>query len=275
MDAKASDSLRGYLYKWTNYLKGYQKRWFVLQDGFVSYYRNQAEMAHTCRGTINLANANVTSTGPITFLISNSSTQTFHLRAASDTEQKKWVSALLSAKTKALAFKKQGDDSDAYTEGDDEDEGKNSTISADAAIRLVNHSLGKLESKFADLQRHQEALTRKGDDLQRAILDVETAHDPSELTQKLTVARDRATVYNVVSLAMVNTKLKQMPPSVASKPNGMYGHIRMCNLWARNPRFYSLSSCCTDSEFVAQSGDRRSHHCYRASLASRTLWGIN
>ncbi|KAF5399351.1 Oxysterol-binding protein 1 [Paragonimus heterotremus] len=205
MDAKASDSLRGYLYKWTNYLKGYQKRWFVLQDGFVSYYRNQAEMAHTCRGTINLANANVTSTGSTTFLISNSSTQTFHLKAVSDTEQKKWVSALLSAKTKALAFKKQGDDSDAYTEGDDEDENKNCTISADAAIRLVTHSLGKLESKFADLQRHQEALTRKGDDLQRAILDVETAHDPSELTQKLTVARDRATVYNVVSLAMVNS----------------------------------------------------------------------
>ncbi|KAF6778716.1 hypothetical protein AHF37_01852 [Paragonimus kellicotti] len=104
-----------------------------------------------------------------------------------------------------LMFVQLGDDSDAYTEGDDEDENKNSTISADAAIRLVNHSLGKLESKFADLQRHQEALTRKGDDLQRAILDVETAHDPSELTQKLTVARDRATVYNVVSLAMVNS----------------------------------------------------------------------
>jgi hypothetical protein len=40
---------QGWLYKWTNYIKGYQKRWFVLQNGLLSYYRNQAEMAHTCR----------------------------------------------------------------------------------------------------------------------------------------------------------------------------------------------------------------------------------
>lgn len=29
----------GWLSKWTNYLKGYQKRWFVLQNGVLSYYR--------------------------------------------------------------------------------------------------------------------------------------------------------------------------------------------------------------------------------------------
>lgn len=29
----------GWLLKWTNYLKGYQKRWFVLSNGVLSYYR--------------------------------------------------------------------------------------------------------------------------------------------------------------------------------------------------------------------------------------------
>jgi hypothetical protein len=29
----------GYLMKWTNYIKGYQKRWFVLNNGLLSYYR--------------------------------------------------------------------------------------------------------------------------------------------------------------------------------------------------------------------------------------------
>jgi PH domain len=33
------DHYKGWLYKWTNYLKGYQKRWFVLQNGYLSYYR--------------------------------------------------------------------------------------------------------------------------------------------------------------------------------------------------------------------------------------------
>lgn len=31
--------MKGWLFKWTNYLKGYQRRWFVLQNGHLSYYR--------------------------------------------------------------------------------------------------------------------------------------------------------------------------------------------------------------------------------------------
>lgn len=33
------DSYKGWLFKWTNYLKGYQRRWFVLGNGLLSYYR--------------------------------------------------------------------------------------------------------------------------------------------------------------------------------------------------------------------------------------------
>lgn len=31
--------MKGWLLKWTNYLKGYQRRWFVLSNGVLSYYR--------------------------------------------------------------------------------------------------------------------------------------------------------------------------------------------------------------------------------------------
>lgn len=31
--------MKGWLFKWTNYLKGYQRRWFVLKNGQLSYYR--------------------------------------------------------------------------------------------------------------------------------------------------------------------------------------------------------------------------------------------
>lgn len=37
--APGSDTYRGWLFKWTNYLKGYQRRWFVLSNGLLSYYR--------------------------------------------------------------------------------------------------------------------------------------------------------------------------------------------------------------------------------------------
>uniref|UniRef100_A0A8C1NGG3 Oxysterol-binding protein n=1 Tax=Cyprinus carpio TaxID=7962 RepID=A0A8C1NGG3_CYPCA len=34
-----SDTYKGWLFKWTNYIKGYQRRWFVLSNGLLSYYR--------------------------------------------------------------------------------------------------------------------------------------------------------------------------------------------------------------------------------------------
>lgn len=36
---EVTDTRSGWLFKWTNYIKGYQKRWFILQNGCLSYYR--------------------------------------------------------------------------------------------------------------------------------------------------------------------------------------------------------------------------------------------
>lgn len=33
------DTYKGWVFKWTNYIKGYQRRWFVLSNGLLSYYR--------------------------------------------------------------------------------------------------------------------------------------------------------------------------------------------------------------------------------------------
>lgn len=33
--------MKGYLKKWTNYTTGYKLRWFVLEDGVLSYYKQQ------------------------------------------------------------------------------------------------------------------------------------------------------------------------------------------------------------------------------------------
>ena len=33
--------MKGYLKKWTNYTSGYKLRWFVLEDGVLSYYKHQ------------------------------------------------------------------------------------------------------------------------------------------------------------------------------------------------------------------------------------------
>lgn len=41
---KESREMRGYLKKWTNYTTGYKLRWFVLEDGVLSYYKHQGKL---------------------------------------------------------------------------------------------------------------------------------------------------------------------------------------------------------------------------------------
>nr|XP_015194826.1 PREDICTED: oxysterol-binding protein 1-like [Lepisosteus oculatus] len=96
------DTYKGWLFKWTNYIKGYQRRWFVLSNGLLSYYRTQAEMGHTCRGTINLATANISVEDSCNFVISNGGAQTYHLKASSEVERQRWITALELAKAKAV-----------------------------------------------------------------------------------------------------------------------------------------------------------------------------
>ncbi|XP_019060001.1 oxysterol-binding protein 2-like [Fukomys damarensis] len=95
------DSYKGWLLKWTNYLKGYQRRWFVLGNGLLSYYRNQGEMAHTCRGTINLATVQIGMEDSCGILLI-SGARNYHLKGSSEVDRQQWITALELAKAKAV-----------------------------------------------------------------------------------------------------------------------------------------------------------------------------
>lgn len=43
MGGKEAREMKGYLKKWTNYTSGYKLRWFVLEDGVLSYYKHQGQ----------------------------------------------------------------------------------------------------------------------------------------------------------------------------------------------------------------------------------------
>jgi hypothetical protein len=66
-------------------------------------------MSHTCRGTINLANAFIHTEDSCSFVISNGGTQTFHLKASSEVERQRWVTALELAKNKAINLLESGE----------------------------------------------------------------------------------------------------------------------------------------------------------------------
>lgn len=43
---------QGRLFKWTNYLHGWQERYLVLKRGFLNYYKNEYDVCMGCRGAL-------------------------------------------------------------------------------------------------------------------------------------------------------------------------------------------------------------------------------
>ncbi|XP_076045090.1 oxysterol binding protein isoform X2 [Oratosquilla oratoria] len=190
-EAKQADpDMKGWLYKWTNYLKGYQKRWFVLSNGLLSYYRSQAEMLHTCRGTISLHGAVIHTEDSCNFVISNGGTQTFHLKASSEVERQKWVTALELAKAKAIR----------QMESEDEDEEEVGEVSRDD----VNSTVKVLTAKLEDLRTCHDIILKHGTALQKSLSELETLESTHDITPKIKTVNERATLFRISSNVMIN-----------------------------------------------------------------------
>eukprot|EP00871_Galdieria_phlegrea_P000234 jgi/Galph1/1210/GphlegSOOS_G5951.1 len=106
--------MEGHLWKWTNYLKGWQRRLFVLENGVLSYFaerttpllETQEKTAEgfnsnltVCKGRINLQLAVITphDTDNTRFAI-DVDTRIYHLRADSKELRNQWVDALCKSK---------------------------------------------------------------------------------------------------------------------------------------------------------------------------------
>ncbi|XP_043939993.1 oxysterol-binding protein 1 [Protopterus annectens] len=187
-----ADMYKGWLFKWTNYIKGYQRRWFVLSNGLLSYYRTQAEMGHTCRGTINLATANIVVEDSCNFIISNGGTQTYHLKASSEVERQRWITALELAKAKAVRMQAESDDS-----GDEEPASQTDKTE-------IQNTLRTLTSKVEDLSTCNDLIAKHGTALQRSLSELETLKLPTESTEKIKQVNERATLFRITSNAMIN-----------------------------------------------------------------------
>ncbi|KAJ5895527.1 ATP12 ATPase F1F0-assembly protein [Penicillium taxi] len=96
---KDSRELRGYLKKWTNYTTGFKLRWFVLEDGVLSYYKHQDDAGSACRGAINMkiARLNMDAQDKTRFEIHGKSSVKYHLKANHVVEAKRWFWSLNNA----------------------------------------------------------------------------------------------------------------------------------------------------------------------------------
>ncbi|KAM9621878.1 oxysterol-binding protein 2 isoform 2-T2 [Trichechus inunguis] len=188
------DSFKGWLLKWTNYLKGYQRRWFVLSNGLLSYYRNQGEMAHTCRGTINLSTAHIDTEDSCNILLT-SGARTYHLKASSEVERQQWITTLELAKAKAVRMmNSHSDDS-----GDDDDETASPSDNSE-----LHHTIKTLSLKLDDLSTCNDLIAKHGAALQRSLNELDSLKIPAESSEKLKAVNERATLFRITSNAMIN-----------------------------------------------------------------------
>lgn len=96
--------VEGYLYKYTNFAGGYRRRWFVLENGVLSYFNNSTEYPVSCRGSINLQYVDIlpNSSNNCKFDLigvnKNPMEVKIHLKAEAQDEAKRWMISLKQAK---------------------------------------------------------------------------------------------------------------------------------------------------------------------------------
>ncbi|KAF6030802.1 OSBPL10 [Bugula neritina] len=99
VDSSLSKPLRGLLSKYTNVVKGWQYRWFVLypDQGTVEYYEREELVNQKPRGAINLHCASVAPSeeDSVTFTIYAANGEVYKLRADNTKTRQLWVSRLM------------------------------------------------------------------------------------------------------------------------------------------------------------------------------------
>ena len=174
--SKDAREMKGYLKKWTNYTSGYKLRWFVLEDGVLSYYKHQDDAGSACRGAINMriARLHMDAQDKTRFEIHGKSSVKYHLKANHVVEAKRWFWSL----NNAIQFAKDELKGEAQRRAPDVERGQHEAQPSTASVtssrpkggaqlgvppsasRLSFRSEGEAGSMY-------DAQSTVGDDLQR------------------------------------------------------------------------------------------------------------
>ncbi|XP_028404768.1 oxysterol-binding protein-related protein 9-like [Dendronephthya gigantea] len=164
-------SMEGPLSKWTNVVKGWQYRWFVLDEtvGLLSYYTSKEKMMRGARrGCLRLKGAllGIDDEDDSTFTISCDQ-KTFHFQARDAEEREKWIGALETTVMKhshSGLRRPFGTDLGLITSEDDLDK---KLTEAEAYFKLFTEQVKALHAQMSN--------------------DCTNEHDPPEVTTVLVV----------------------------------------------------------------------------------------
>lgn len=96
-------SFKGYMGKWTNIAGGYKTRWFVLENGILSYYHSQDDEGKQSRGAINMRFATIRADNNDKHRLeiiseTGKGTSKLYLRGTHPVERARWVQVLQQTK---------------------------------------------------------------------------------------------------------------------------------------------------------------------------------
>jgi ACT domain-containing protein len=169
-------------------------------------------MTHTCRGTVYLESAHLSSNDACHFVISNGST-VIHLRTSTETDKQRWMSALELAKQKTLKVRKQYQDSDEDVSVTDDtiDQQPNqlqqqtnvndpTKVSLNTNERAEIATMNKnFDAKLEDLKMCMDLINRHYQALHRTLADLEQLDKSDATINTIKSVNERATLFRITS----------------------------------------------------------------------------
>ena len=164
-------------------------------------------MTHTCRGTVHLESAHLSSNDSCHFVISNGST-VLHLRTSNENDKERWMNALELAKQKSLKVRKQYNESDEEISPlEDSSKGNLSSDFSDSNKRTpdINEraeltNLNKtFDAKLTDLKMCMDLINRHYQALHRTLADLEQIDKSENTLNTIKSVNERATLFRITS----------------------------------------------------------------------------
>lgn len=145
--------IEGYLKKWTNFVSGWQSRYFMLKDGIL-YYCNKKNTP--VKGTVHMkiCKIEVFPNEPLKIVI-NSGTKALHLKTESVSEKLKWLNALRASKEEIQQY------DTSYTKI------KTSNIKPDLLQKFLDKSTqqSKAEKDFENKENYMKMINKTISDI--------------------------------------------------------------------------------------------------------------
>ncbi|KAI0320663.1 Oxysterol-binding protein-domain-containing protein, partial [Amylostereum chailletii] len=157
-------TLKGYLNKYTNVARGYGTRWFVLEDGNLSYYRHQEDERLACRGAISMKTAVLRPASggeKLRFEVhstpsrGHSNVQKWYMKANHPVEASRWMQAI----TRAIDFTKQG-------QGQTQENSESDTPSKSSIRSSIRGSVSSLRSTLPSRRERSDGDSVSSSNLQ-------------------------------------------------------------------------------------------------------------